>query len=76
MFDRKVRFDSQQIRERSALLIGKLTAEMVGIEDSLALRLRHLAQVAESPGDESAAILGETHDTAASLRETADVAAA
>ena len=55
----KIGLDGEETGERAAFLVRELAAETVGVEDGLALRLGHLAEVAEGPGDEAAAVFGE-----------------
>jgi hypothetical protein len=59
MLNREVGFDREEIGDGVALLIGELTAEAIWVEDSLALRLGHLAEVAEGASDHAASILGK-----------------
>ena len=56
----KVGFDGEETGEGAAFLVRELAAETVGVEDGLALGVGHLAEVAEGPGDEAAAVFGET----------------
>ena len=57
MLHGEVGLNRKKAGERVALLVGKLRAETVRVEDRLTLRLRHLAQVAECAGNQAAAIL-------------------
>src|SRR5215472_8338186 len=50
LLHRKIRFHSEQIGDRPAFLIGELALEAVRVQDGLALRLRHLAQVPKCSG--------------------------
>jgi hypothetical protein len=57
MLDRQIRFDGKESGERVALLLGKLAAKAVFLEDGIALLRRHLAEVAEGAGDKAATVL-------------------
>jgi len=54
--NRQIGLDSEEAGECASLLIGELTAEAFRIEDGLTLRNRHLADIAEGAGYQSAAI--------------------
>jgi hypothetical protein len=57
--DRKIWFNSKKTRERASLLIRKLAKKTVRIEDSLPLRLWHLAKIAEGSGDKASTVFGK-----------------
>ena len=56
----KVGLDGEETGEGAAFLVRELAAETVGVEDGLALRVWHLAKVAEGSGDQTATIFRET----------------
>ena len=56
----KIWFDRKEIGERAPLLVRKLAAKAGRVENGLALRLRHLAKIAEGAGNEAATIFRES----------------
>src|ERR1700723_1870325 len=59
MLDRKIRFDRKEPGEGVALLLRKLAAEAVLLEDGITLLWRHLAKVAEGTSDKTPTVLWE-----------------
>lgn len=55
----KVGFDGEEVGEGGALLVGELAPKASGVKNSLALRNRHLADIAEGAGYKAAAIDGK-----------------
>jgi hypothetical protein len=68
--DRNVRFDSQEIAEGGALVVGELAVKTIRVEDGLALRLGHLAQIAEGAADQALTVRGKRAEL---LRGDADL---
>ena len=60
MLDRKIWFNRKEPGECVALLLRKLAAESVFLEDGLALLWRHLAKIAEGTSDKATTVLWKT----------------
>jgi hypothetical protein len=57
--DREIGFDGKEVGESGALLIGELAADAIRVENGLALRVGHLAEVAEGAADQAPTISRE-----------------
>jgi len=55
----EVRLHGEEVREGGAFLVGELAAKTIGVENSLALREGHLADVTKGAGYKTSAVLGK-----------------